>query len=87
MVARRGCVSTTFVKTIIAIAALLATGCATPALESAPVGSAAQPFSFAEDTELIDFAYGYPADAAALPALAARLQSDFASVRGEAGRR
>ena len=84
MVARRGCVSTTFVKPIIALVALLASGCATAAQESAPLGSVAQPFSFAEDTELIDFAYGYPAEAAALPALTARLQSDFASVRGEA---
>lgn len=44
----------------------------------------AEPFKLAEENELIDFRYSYPAEAAAIPALAQRLQGDMARIKAEA---
>jgi len=43
-----------------------------------------EPFKLAEENELIDFSYSYPAEAVAIPALAQRLQSDMARIKAEA---
>ena len=44
----------------------------------------AEPFKLAEENELIDFSYSYPAEAAAIPALAQQLQGDMARIKAEA---
>jgi len=44
----------------------------------------AEPFRLAEENELIDFSYSYPAKAAAIPALAQQLQGDMARIKAEA---
>src|SRR5687768_4403323 len=45
-----------------------------------------QPADFVreEETQLLDFSYGWPADADALPALRAMLQADMAAERAQA---
>jgi hypothetical protein len=65
-----------------------------PAPENMPVKEASSPppptvptshaFKFAQENELIDFSYSYPAAAAAIPSLDRQLQADLAKARSEA---
>ena len=49
-------------------------------LETAP----ATAFKSEEENELLDFGYSYPAEAAAIPVLAERLQADLARIKAQA---
>jgi hypothetical protein len=45
--------------------------------------AAARPFAVEEKTELYEFAFGWPAEAAAIPELAARFQAEMAKAKDE----
>lgn len=50
---------------------------------SKPVESAAKAFAFEEKTDLIEFDFGWPAEAAAIPQLARRFRADLDKSRAE----
>lgn len=73
--------------------AIAVVGCSKPADPDVPVNlmtgepepkASGKPFDFIEKTALLDFAYAYPADAAALPALAAKLEGDMRDDKADA---
>lgn len=69
----------------LAAAAFLLGACAAPEAQADVIRSKeAKPFAFAAAGELLEFAYAYPAAAAAQPRLNSLLQRDLARVRAEA---
>lgn len=73
--------------------AMAVASCSNPADPDVPVNlmtgepdpkAARKPFDFREKTALLDFSYAYPADAAALPALAGKLEGDMRDDKADA---
>ena len=58
---------------------------ATPAPAAQPIPSepASKPFSFDEENQLIEFHYGWSAEAAEVPALVGKFQADLQDVKAK----